>query len=802
MIQQHLKIAWRSIKKTKALSAIQLTGLALAIAAATLLYLTAMFELSFDNFHKDREKIALLYTQSQTSKGLENNATMPGLLSPLLKKEMPEIAFASRYLNSGLVLRNGDKQFSANNKYVDSDFLHIFSFPMLEGNIQALDQLDNLVIDKAMALALFETTDVLGKSVEVNQEGVWSSKIITGVLAAIPKNSSITFNSLLRFELNPSFLSQAENWSNRNHSVFIKLADQQVNDAQFTQRSKSFMDLHFAKSQEELKRDGAIIDQNGSFLSLHALPLAQYHRNNLGLGQGNAPLFPWILLLIAGLVLIIACSNFINLSLANSFSRNREIGTRKTLGSSTRQLVAQLWTESFLISCIALFIGLALAWLLIPEYNALMNYQLRIGDLFTLKNLLFFSLAFILMTLLAGGYPAWRIAQRNILESLKGTARIKSSSLRNSLTILQFTVAIILMLATIIISFQLQYISNRPLGYNKSSVISIPMGEGINKQLALQQLRVALAAEPWVESVTASDINLGRGRDGSMSTSRFGYEFEGRRISTNFMRIDYDYLKTLDIKLIAGRDFDRNFAMDTTAIIINEQMAEQLGGTEKILGKTVDLEGNPQVIGVFDDFNFQDLRRKVEPLTLSINPAIFEIAYVFVRVNGEELAAQLNKVTHIWKKVNPKASIEASYLDENTQNMYAEEQRFVKIIISGAIIAIVISTLGLFALALLMINKRIKEIGIRKVLGSSVSSIVLLLSRDFIKLITIAFLLAAPLAWWLMHNWLDSFAYRIDMAWWMFAMAGLLTLAIALGTITWQTLRAARGNPINSLKDE
>lgn len=532
------------------------------------------------------------------------------------------------------------------------------------------------------------------------------------------------------------------------------------------------------------------------------LPLDRYHLNNLGLGNGGSPLFPWILLLIAGLILFIACSNFINLSLANSLARNEEIGTRKTLGGSTWQLVSQLWTESFLLCLIALAIGLGFAWVILKEYNAHMNYQLTILQLFTSTNLSIFLSVFCVVTLIAGGYPAWRIARINIIQTLKGTAGIKSGLMRNGLSILQFSIAIVLIVATIVVSSQLNFLSNRPLGFNKSEVISIPIGNGIDAERALSQMRIELAAQSWVSGVSASDINIGRGRDGNVVTSRFGFDYEGRQIYTNFMRVDYDYLKTLGIKLIAGRDFDRAFSTDTAAVLINKQMAEQLGGVANALGKNIEIDGNPQVIGVVDDFNFQDLRNKVNPLTLSMNPNIFSIAYIFVRVNTDNLAATIQQVERSWKKINPKANVSPSYLDENTQNLYRNEQRFSRIVISAALIAIAISCLGLFALALLTINRRIKEIGIRKVLGSSVSSIVLLLSKDFVKLVMLAFVLAAPLSWWIMKGWLQNFAYHIDLQWWMWALAGLATIVTALLTISFKTIQAARANPVDSLRDE
>lgn len=801
MIKNHIKIAWRSLWKAKGLNSIHIIGIAVAIATATLLYLTAMFELSFDTFHENRDRIGLVYTTTEPESGLRHSATMPSPFAPTLKAEFPEVELISRYANSSVILRHGTKQLESSNKYVDADFLPIFSFPMLEGNANALKNLDGIVLDDLTAKNLFGSTHVLGQQLDIYQAGNWITKQVTAVIQATPRNSSLSFTSLMRFEQMPNYQANKDNWSNENHSVFVKMKNK-VNDSKFTLQAKAFMDQYYKENNNMLKRDGAKADKNGAFISLHLLPFSDYQRNDLDLGRGASPLFPWTLLLIAALILFIACSNFINLSLANAITRNKEIGTRKTLGGTTRQLIGQLWVESLLLCLIGLLIGLALAWLILPEYNAAMNYKLDLKQLFLPLNLLYFTLAFAILTLFAGGYPAWRIAKTNIIHILKGTVAIKGAALRNSLTVLQFAIAIVLIISTIVISAQLRFIAERPLGFSKSEVISIPIGEGINPQAALQQMRSELAAQPWVRNVSAADINIGRGNDGSMSNSRFGFDYEGKQVSTNFLRIDYDYLQTLGIKLVSGRDFDRSFSTDTAAVLINQQMAAQLGGTEKVLGKTLAIDGNPQIIGIIDDFNFQNLRRTVEPLTLSINPQIFEIAYIFVRVQTDNLQESLSQVNSIWKKVNPKANILPSYLDENTQNMYKDEKRFAQIIIGGALVAIVIACLGLFALALLTINRRIKEIGIRKVLGSSITQIVVLLSRDFVKLMVIAFIIASPIAWWLVNSWLRGFAYRIDLSVWMFLGAGVLILAIALATITWQTLRAATGNPVDSLRDE
>lgn len=803
MFKNNIKIAWRNLGKNKVLGGIQILGLAVAIATAILLYLTAMYELSFNNFHKDKDQIGLIYFQSEPVEGITYASSAAAPLAPLLKSELSDVELSSRYGNGEVVLRNGDKQLQSNTKFVDADFLSIFSFPIVHGNDKGLKDLNHIVIDENMAQNLFGSIDVVGNPVEVFVQDDWQQQIIGAVVEKVPANSDLEFQSLLRFEQHPDYAEYKNDWSRVNHTVFVKLVSSKINDADFSKSSQSFVNLHYENDIDILKRDGATADKSGNYISMHVLPLSKYHLNNMNLGGGGSTTFPWILLLISGLVLFIACSNFINLSLADSLTRNKEIGTRKTLGGSTSRLIGQLWTESLLICVIALILGLVLATAGLKQYNSFMNYNLKILQLFTPINLLLFLAIFFLLTLFAGGYPAWRIAKQNLVQTLKGTATLKSGLLRNGLTVVQFSIAIVLIVATIVVSSQLHFLNNRSLGYNKSEVISIPIGAGINPERALSQMRDELASQPWVKSVSASDINLGMGRDGSTSNSVWGFEYEGRKIYTNFMRVDYDYLETLGIKLIAGRDFDRSFSTDSEkAVIINKQMAEQVGGIEKILNNPLDLDDNPQVIGVMDDFHFQDLRQKVKPLTLSINPQIFPIEYLFVRVQTENLSKSIQDVESIWKKVNPQAKASPSYLDENTERLYKIEKRMSHIVISAAIITILISCMGLFALALLTINKRVKEIGIRKVLGSSVSGIVMLLSKDFLKLILISFVIAAPISWMVMNGWLENFAYHIDLKWWMILLAGMMTLMTALFTVSIKAMYAAKANPVESLRDE
>ncbi|RQP14921.1 MAG: ABC transporter permease [Parapedobacter sp.] len=804
MFRNFINSIFRNLRKRKVFTAIHILGLSVAFASAIVLFLTAMFELSYDDFHTNRDRIGLVYEESNPVSGKEYGETKPIPFGPTLKAELPSVERMSRFGNGGVVLRHGNKQFAASTRFVDPDFLHMFTFPLAYGTSDALDGLDNIIISEAMANNLFSRTDVAGKTVEAQINGQWQSKVVTAVTKELPENSSLTFNTLIRFEhMTPDYTAYLDNWGDADHSVFIQWADNKLDPVAFNTLARPFMATHYKGDIANLKRDGAKPDENGEYIALKVLPMKDYHLNRLGIGGGAPPMLPWMLLLIAGLILFIAGCNFVNLSLAGSFTRGREIGLRKTLGGRPWQLMTQFWSESLLVCLVALGLGGLLASILLPQYNANMNYSLTIGQLLYGRNLLLFFIIFVILTGIAGGYPAWVMSRFNTIQTLKGRFQLNAGDgLRNTLTIVQFTIAVVLIIGTLVMGSQLHYLQTRPLGFNRTEVISIPVGDEIAGETALKRMRTELAGLPQVESVSGSDINIGRGRDGGSSTSRVGFEYENRTIRTHWLRVDYDYLTTLGLRLVAGRDFSRDFAMDTNAVVINEQMAAQLGGIDKLIGQTIPLNGGSHVIGVVKDYHFKDLRQQIEPLTMTINPNGFAIEYIFVKVRPENLIASLAAVEAVWKKVNPRAIDAASYLDENTDNQYRRDRRFANIIVSGATLAIFISCMGLFALALLAINRRVKEIGVRKVLGASVRGIVILLSRDFVKLVGIAFAIGAPVAWWATSKWLESFAYRIDLNAGLMLLGGLIVLLVALATVVTQSLRAAMTNPVDSLRDE
>ncbi len=805
MIKNYIKIAFRNLWKKKTFSAIHILGMGLAFGVAILLSLIALYEFSHDQFHERLDRIALVYEETRPQSGRELSDHQPHPLGPVLKAELPLIDRMSRVRNGRLMLRKGDKELTAQPKFVDPDFLKMFSFPLAGGNAQALDQLDDIVISADMAERLFGREDVVGERIETKIEDQWETRTISAVLEKLPENSSLTFNALLRFELNTQFATDKNNWGNYDHQLFVQSKAAQFDTEEFAAQTKGLVSNHYKATLAELKRDGASKTDNGDYLSLKALPMAAYHLNNLRLGNGVPTMYPWLLLAFAGLILFIAISNFINLSLADSFSRSKEVGMRKTLGGSPWQISLQLTGESMLVCFIALLTGIFITSLLLPSFNAFMNYRLSMAALLTGQNLLFILFLFLAVTFFSGLLPAQIISRTNIIETLKGKFRLHTKGgLRTFLMIFQFGIAVFLVTLTLTIGKQLNYLQKKSLGYNRTEVISIPIGQFIQAEETVSRIRNELASAPEVLSVSASSTNMGRGRDGRVTEINKGFEFEGHTVNTSWQNTDYDYLKTLDIELLAGRDFSRSFSSDSTSVLINERMALQLGGVEEAIGKQLELhrEGGMQVIGVVKDYHFQDLREALGPLTLHLDPAGPDLDYIFVKVRPGQLVASLEIVNETWKRVNPRAEAEASYLDENTANTYRRDKQFNNIVQGGALTALLIASMGLFAVVLLSMRQRVKEIGIRKTLGASVTSIVLLLSRNMIGLLAISIAIGAPLAWWLSGQWLQTFAYRIDQSPLIILLGGGIVAGIALITVGAQALKASKTNPVESLRDE
>ncbi|WP_295772644.1 ABC transporter permease [uncultured Mucilaginibacter sp.] len=807
MIKNYIKTAWRNLWKGRVFNLMNVIGLSVAIACCALIFMTVYYEFSYDSFHQNIKGIHQLYTVTNRTSGTERSTAMPVPLGPALKAEYSHVKYITRSANSGALVKAGAKQLDQNVHFVDADFLKIFTFPLVEGNVNTVfNQLNNVVLTEQAAKAMFGNQSPLNKTILITIGQREEPFQVSGVVKDVPGNSSITFDLLLRFEHFPNYKTDLNKWDNWSHMAFVEFKEG-YNTQNFAKQLKPFVEAHYKADIDLLKRDGARPDETGSLLSLHLAPFSSNHFNTDLSGVEGYPVsktYVLSLLAIACFILIIACINFINLSVARGFTRAREVGVRKTLGAGKWQLLTQFWTETIMVCLASTILGLVLCSVIISPFKAMFKSRINLAMLFQPQHLLAILGIFIFITALAGFYPALIMMRYKTVAVLKGNMgdTAKPGKIRNTLLVVQFALSTLLIICTIITWQQINYLSNKPLGFNKTEVLSIPVNRGIDGSKALQLMRNDLRSNNQVEAVSGSYMNLGRGNDGSTRSSIIGFGMNGREIRTNLQRVDFDYVKTLDIKLVDGRDFDLNFPGDSNAVVINESMARSIGG-KNIIGRYLFMfpEYQSQIIGIVKDYNFKSLHDKIEPVSMVMRKD-FAINYVFVRVKPGNLLHAFDEIKQSWNRQYPNVEFTGSWLNENTERQYQSERRLSNIFVSGAILAIVISCIGLLAISVMIVIQRTKEIGVRKVLGANVAGIVFLLSRDFLKLVMIASIIAVPAAWWVMDNWLQSFAYRISIQWWVFVLATLMAMLLAFITISFQSVKAALTNPVKSLRSE
>lgn len=803
MFFNYVKLAWRNLWKRKSFTILNIAGLSIGFGIAILLCTAALFNLSFDRFHRNISSIYKLYTTIQTPKGPEATETQPVPLASALRTEVPGIKRITRFGSGRHNLTYESKELSIGFVRVDPDFFDIFSFPVSKGTAAGLlKEKSDLILTEESAKRIFNSTDVIGKTVLVNTTGKDQPFTVTAVLKELPKQSSIRFDAAIRFENYGSYEGNLSRWDNKDHEVFVQLQDN-VTAGQFEQRSRSFSNLHFADDIAAAKRDGAKADAAGQFQQIRLLPFEQEHfvRYQNGIAATDKT-GSYMIIGIALLILFIACVNFVNMSIGTSVQRLREIGMRKTLGAGKTQLFFQFWGESVIVFLFAVAIGILLSNGLLESFKTWFRIQASFREVVTPKIFAGFILSVLLITLMAGGYPALLLSKLGTLQSLKGKLEVSGKNrLRNTLIVIQFTIAILLISGTLVLQSQLDYMRGKDLGFNKEQVIAFPLNGKKKDREALQLLRNELHGKANIYSVSASDNILGLGKDGSSWGSVLGFEHKGRTVHTNMLVVDYDYPETLEMKLVAGRSFDRSYGNDSLAVMINEAMAKELGEKDP-LSAAIDFDSvKHSIIGVVKDYHFQGLDKKIEPITFFLKDD-WRLHNAYVKVAPQNLSQSMETIKAAWKKVEPNAEFLGSFLDENVGRALREEKVMTAVITSGAVIAIVLSCVGLFAIALLVVAQRTKEIGIRKVVGAGIGSLTFLLSKDFLKLVVIALLIAIPIAWLLMSKWLEGYAYRINLTAWYFVAAGLLAVMIAFATISIRTIKAAKANPVKSLRTE
>ncbi|CCG98104.1 protein of unknown function DUF214 [Fibrella aestuarina BUZ 2] len=808
MFRNYLTIALRTLWKHRVHTLINGLGLAVAFGSALLLGLTSAFELSFDRFHADHERMFKLYFSSTDREGkLNHSASMPYPLIPALRAEFPEIEAATTWMTGSGGVRYGDKALNKMVRFCDPDFLKLFSFALKKGDAKtALADKSNIVISENMAKSVFGAANPIGKSMQVNLNGTFTNVVVTGVIADFPDNSSVDYDALMRIENAGAYAQERTNWNHGDHEVYVKLAAS-ATQAGVEKRLEAFLQKYMAKNIKERNEQGYAKNERGQQQSLLLLPMRDVHFDTETVGgQGVNKTYIYTLLLIAAFMVFIAGINFVNLTVAQAFTRAREVGVRKSLGAGRGQLFAQIWGETALLCGVAVLLGIGLAYVARPQFNTLFRANLTTADLSQPRTWLGVGVAFLLIMLLAGGYPSWIIARFNAVSVLKGKLQTgRPGLLRNGLIVVQFVIASLLIVCTLVMNQQLTYLREMPMGYTTEQVISIPVGSDLDGTTSLRLLRDRLASQPNVLAVSGTGVNIGNGLDGSSSRHMYGFLYGKREVGCDWVRVDTDYLKALGIKLLQGRDFDPAYGSDSSqSVLISQSMAKQMGEKNPV-GKFIlpdSSKGKFQVVGVVADFNLYSLHQKAQPIVLHMDPRSAPVRYLLVRVRPTNLPGSMETVKAVWKAIAPKQEFLGSFLDENTDRWYRREARLSHLFTTAASIAIFLSCMGLFAIAVLRIEQRTKEIGVRKVLGASVFSIVSLLNQDFLKLVLLAVALASPLAWWAMSSWLADFAYRTPISWWVFALAGLLAVGIAFLTVSFQSIKAALMNPVKSLRTE
>lgn len=804
MLKNYLKIAWRNLMKDKTFTLLNVVGLSVAFGVAILLSMAAFFELSYDNFHENGDKIYEVYTTQQTPKGPEAGVTMPAPFADAIKTEVPGVNKITRFLEQEALTIYGEKEINLDAVWIDSEFFEMFTFPVLKGNKNnPLEKKSTVVVTEETGEKLFGSVDPIGQTINILIDGKEEPFIVAAVVGNHDTQNSLEFEIAIPFENHAGYAETKEAWNSQYHQVYLQL-QQGVSSQKFEQNTHSFVDLHYKENIEDLKRDGAIANADNRYFQIGLVPLKDVHFTSYRKGFAEViRIVPYLILGVAFLILFIACVNFINMSIAKSSQRLREIGMRKTLGAQKKHLFFQFWSESLFVFLASVGIGILFSALLIDNFKTMFRTNISLDMLTTPWAIVGFSATVLLITLLVGGYPAILLSRLGTIQSLKGKLETSGSNrVRNILMVFQFGIAILLICGTLVLWAQVDYMRNKDLGFEKEQVLSFPIDGKKNPYEAVKLLRNELAGNPDILAVTASDGNLGRGKDGSQSTSIWGFDYKGRGVRTHGLVVDYDYIETLGLELVQGRTFDKDYAGDTESIVINESMAKELGESDPL---TASLPMNDSlrypVIGVVKDYNFQDISKSIQPMTFFLDRES-GLSYAFVKVGPVNMANSFEAVERAWKKIEPNAEFLGSFLDENIDNTFRKEKTMATMITSGSIIAISLSCIGLFAMSLLIVSQRTKEIGVRKVLGASVSSITVLLTKDFLKLVLISFLIASPIAWWFLRQFLDIYAYKIDLGIWFFVAAGLLAMTIAVLTVGSRTIKAALQNPVKSLRTE
>jgi len=806
MIRNYFKIAFRNLWKNKGFSAINIIGLAIGITTCLIILLFVYNELSYDRFNAKADSIVRVTFQGSVAGNKFNEASVMPPVAQTMKADFPEVLDATRIRDYGKPhLICGDKSFKEDAfAFVDPNFFEVFTLPLVEGDAKtALSAPNTVVITKALARKYFGNDDPVGKVISF-KEGDKAAYKVTGVINKVPLNSHFHFELFASMTSWPE--SKEPTWMSSNFYTYLVLKnghDYKSLEAKLPGMVDKYIGPQMLQAMHISLPD---FRKKGNNLSFHLQRLTDIHFNvdfANDLSPAGDVRYVYIFGAIALFMLLIACINFMNLSTAGASKRSREVGIRKVLGSLKRDLVRQFLLESIVITAFAFLLAIVFVYLALPVFNNLagQNLTLQFADHpFLLPGLILFLLV---TGILAGSYPAFYLSSFKAVTVLKGKfiSGKRSVGLRSGLVVFQFFISITLIVITTMVYKQLSYIQHKKLGYNKEQVMIIPTWMlGKNAAVFSDQL----SNDPRVLSVTHSGF-LPAGPSDNNNFFVYPGENPDQMVKTLRYDVDENYLPTLGMQLLSGRNFSKEFASDSTGVILNEKAAEVFGWGAEAIGHTISNSNKRgkimtyHVIGIVKDFHFRSLHEVISPLVMTLSP---NTGMMIVKLKTTDVAGLIAILKTRWDGLGAEEPFTYSFLDDRFNNTYQSEQKIGMILGIFAGLTIFVACLGLFGLAMFTAEQRTKEIGIRKVLGASVAGIVNLLSIDFLKLVLVAVVLATPVAWWAMNKWLMDFAYRIDISWWMFALAAVTALLIALFTVSFHAVKAAIANPIKSLRTE
>ena len=813
MLKQYIRIAIRNLLKQKGLSLINILGLSIGIACFSLFLLYVLNEFTFDRFHKDADQIYRVYraTEQMGDQPKEADVYLPMPVGPAMKEDLPDVEEYVRMSEAWRddFVRIGDKISQLQVTFADPNFFTFFSFPLAKGNAASvLSNQNSLVLTEETATRLFGSQDAIGKVVEIKLEEEFVPFVVSGIAIAPPANSSIVFKALGNYHYLPNTKQgkrSQNNWNRASYPTYVRLkkGSRLAGDVKTL---SVFRKKYYPNEEAELRKAG-YWKANYPPIAFRLQPMKSIHTNVEISGGWIEPVAPktlWILISLAAGVLLIACINFTTLSIGRSAGRSREVGIRKVVGGRRKELITQFLLEALLLTILSAVIGIVLGNLLLPFFNSLSGRNLVFSFARYPELLWLMILLVLIVGLIAGSYPALVLAAFNPINVLKQKIKVGGSNLfTRSLVTFQFVLSVGLIISTLVILQQLNYMRSRNPGFNKENVIMVD-ASGTDSKKVFPIFKQAANSIPQVASISGAELGLGEGT----GWSRSGFDYKGKQKQVFEYHVDENYIPLLNMQLLAGRNFDAQISSDTVnSVIVNEAMVTDMGWTlknavgQRLTGYSEDEQHTPIVIGVVKNFNFLTMKEKIQPQMFQHFATYTPFRY-FVKLKPGNPHDALSKLEAAWKTAEPELPFNFSFLDERLNRFYAAEARWSNIVGWAGGISIFLACLGLLGLASLSVVNRTKEIGIRKVLGASVTGIVGLISKEFLKLVIIAFVIAVPIAWYFMNKWLQDFEYRINLTAWIFILAGIVAVMIALVTVGTQALKAALSNPVQALRNE